>query len=493
MARLVEVIDDDLLAIDFCGPLDVGWIQHEFTGVDLGDKRLDDRLVFTAEKLARSPLSPINEACGSWASTKASYRLFNNPKATANAILAPHTRATVQRIGTNDQTILLVQDTTFIAYGTHSNTEGLGPIGKTYTTTQRGLIMHTTVAFTTSGVALGILNQQIWARKDIPNETKAEKNERIKRTHIEEKESYRWILALRETVGLMPEGSSSVTVADRESDFFEFMAEASRIGASYLVRAKNDRYLDSDNEYDTMIEAIVDSPVIGTCELKIPGNGKRHTRTAFVEIRTTSVTINPPRPHPSMKKEASDEPLEVSIVSATEISPPEDTAAISWVLVTNLPVKNYDAAIEKIGWYGKRWGIETWHKILKSGCKVEECRLETAERLKRFLTLFSIISIRLMYITHIARTQPDAPGTTVFSEEEIEALFIRVKKTKPTKRDLPTLQEAVQMIASLGGHLGRKSDGVPGITVLWRGFMRLHEDVEMLRSHKSALGITDSG
>jgi hypothetical protein len=39
-----------------------------------------------------------------------------------------------------------------------------------------------------------------------------------------------------------------------------------------------------------------------------------------------------------------------------------------------------------------------------------------------------------------------------------------------------------------GGHLGRKADGDAGITVMWRGLMRLYEDVEMLRAHKVVLG-----
>jgi hypothetical protein len=487
-----SVVDEDSLGFDFSGPLDVGWIQCEFTGVDLGDKRLNNRLIFTAEKLAKSPLSPINEACGTWASTKASYRLFDNSKASEKAILTPHKNATVTRIAAGDPTVLIVQDTSFIAYGTHSKVSGLGPIGKTFTTTQRGLIMHTAVAFTTSGVALGILHQRIWARKDVPKETQAEKNARIKRTPLEEKESYRWILALREVLGHVPEGFQPVTIADRESDFFEFMTEASRLGTSYVVRAKYDRAIDSDDEHDTLMEAIVAAPVLGTCEVDIPGNGKRRTRTALVEIRSAAVTINPPRPHPSMKNQVNEEPLEIYVISAIETSPSEGSDAISWVLATNLPIKTFDNAVEKITWYGKRWGIETWHKILKSGCKVEECRLETAERLKRFLTLFSIISIRLMYVTHVARVQPNSPSTTVFSEDEIEALFIRVKKIAPTTNKPPTIEEAVSMIAALGGHLGRKSDGAPGITVLWRGFMRLHEDVEMLRSHKLVLSLNDT-
>ena len=148
-------------------------------------------------------------------------------------------------------------------------------------------------------------------------------------------------------------------------------------------------------------------------------------------------------------------------------------------------------AAEKIQWYGRCWGIETWHKVLKSECKVEDCLLETGDRLRRYLTLFSIIGVRLMHVAYLARVQPETPATEVFSEEEVEALHIRVYKALPPPQP-PTLRATVRMLGRLGGHLGRKGDGEPGMTVLWRGWMRLYEDVVILRAHKQALGLVDS-
>jgi len=140
-----------------------------------------------------------------------------------------------------------------------------------------------------------------------------------------------------------------------------------------------------------------------------------------------------------------------------------------------------------VQWYARRWGIEIWHKVLKSGCKVEDCMLEEAERLKRYLTLFSIIGVRLMHVTYLARAQPDLPATDVFSEEEVEALHIRVTKASPPEDPVPTLREVVRMLGKLGGHLGRKGDGEPGVTVLWRGWTSLYGTVETLRAYKHSL------
>ena len=176
-------------------------------------------------------------------------------------------------------------------------------------------------------------------------------------------------------------------------------------------------------------------------------------------------------------------------MGATESSPPAGIEAISWVLLTNLAVPDFESAAEKVHWYGKRWGIETWHKVLKSGCKVEDCLLEEALRLKRYLTIFSIIGVRLMHVATVTRAQPETPATEVFSTEEIEALHVRVTKALPHQGQALTLREAVRLLGRLGGHLGRKGDGEPGVTVLWRGWMRLYEDVVILRAHKEALGL----
>jgi Transposase DNA-binding/Transposase Tn5 dimerisation domain len=480
-------------AIIDAGSQQASWVQEEFSGVDLSDPRLDRRLIKTAEQLAKSPAAPINEACGDWASTKAAYRLFDNNKVSAAAILKPHTEATVRRMAAHGSPVLVMQDTVFFSYGKHAKTRGLGPIGKSNSAGERGLIMHNALAFTASGVPLGVLNQRIWARRAVAPEGYQEKIERLQCTAIEEKESSKWLLALRETLERTPPGVQVITVADRESDFFEFITQAQEHRALFLIRARTDRALvPEDSEgYTRIREALASAPVLGALTVEIPSNGKRRARTASLEVRVAHVTIKPPQRRGHAKASASMEPSSVNVIAATEKTRPEGTEAIGWVLLTNLPVKNFDAAAEKVQWYARRWGIETWHKVLKSGCKVEDCLLETAERLTRYLTLFSIIGVRLMHVTYLARVQPQAPSTEVFSAEEIEALHIRLKKTLPP-HEPPPLRETVRMIGRLGGHLGRTCDGEPGLTVLWRGWMRLYEDVEILRACKQALGRFDS-
>jgi len=470
------------------------WVQKEFANADLPDKRLNRRLIKTASQLANSPASPINEACGDWASTQAAYRFFNNTKVSAAAILKPHLVETVERLGAQTEAVLVVQDTVFFSYGKHPNTRGLGPIGKGTNECDRGLIMHNALAFSASGVPLGLLSQRIWVRKEVVVEGYQEKIERLQCTPIEEKESSKWLLGLRETMERVPSGVKIITVADQESDFFEFIAEAEALGALFLIRACGDRLLipeDSEGSA-SLLEAIADALVIGALTVDIPGSGKRKARTASVEVRIAEVALKPPQRRGRAKTSGSTDPMRVHVIAATERDAPEGCEALSWVLLTNLPIKSFASATEKIEWYSRRWGIEIWHKVLKSGCKVEDCQLEAADRLKRYLTLFSIIGVRLMHVAHLARVQPEAHASEVFCAEEIEALHLRVKKSVPRATQPPTLRETVRMLGRLGGHLGRKSDGEPGLTVLWRGWQRLYEDVEMLRAYKQSLGQMNS-
>jgi hypothetical protein len=340
---------------------------------------------------------------------------------------------------------------------------------------------------------LGILSQRIWAREAVPDEGHQEKVERLQCLPVEEKESSKWLLGLSETLERAPMGAKLITVADRESDFFEFLTEAQEQGADFLIRARTDRQCVAEESegYASLLEALTTVEVLGTLQVQIPGNGKRKARAAEVEVRAVQVTVKPPKRRGKAQATTSLEPISVQVIGVTEVDSPAGAEAVSWVLLTNLPVPDFKAAVEKIGWYTKRFGIETWHKVLKSGCKVEDCLLETGERLSRYLTLFSIIGVRLMYVAYLARVQPELPANEVFSKEEIEALHVRMYQKLPPPEPI-NVREAVRMIGRIGGHLGRTCDGEPGMTVIWRGWMRLHEDVIVIRRMKQTFGLTTS-
>jgi hypothetical protein len=184
--------------------VDAGWSVREFHGLDLGDERLNRRLLVLAESFGAQPNAPINQASADWQATKAAYAFFANPKAQPGDILLPHQQRTLERMAAYPL-VLAVQETSFLNYTHHPATSGLGPIGGN----QQGLVMHSTLAFTAQGLPLGILEQQLWARPD-----EAPATRRTKRRPIAEKESYKWLSALRETFTMTPSEISLVTIAD---------------------------------------------------------------------------------------------------------------------------------------------------------------------------------------------------------------------------------------------------------------------------------------
>jgi hypothetical protein len=447
--------------------LDEQWAAIEFADVELNDARLNRRCQELAVALGQQPDAPINQACEDWADTKAAYRFFGDTKkVTPASICAPHHRRTVERMSQHPL-VLAVQDTTFFNYTHHPHTEGLGEIGNKKQH-QRGFGLHSTLVVTPAGVPLGALTQQFFTRPiGEPAHTPAE----LQRLPIEEKESYRWLEAFEQTLALTPTGVAVVTVCDREADIYEMFVLAEAKQASLVIRASADRVL-AEKEVRKLWAKVAQQPLAGQLTLQISSNQQRPARQATVSVRFSQVKLTPPW-RPNQKK------LPVVTLNAILVREDHPPAAveepIEWLLLTNTSVQNFDDAIRVVGWYGCRWHIELYHKIIKSGCTVEDCRLETAERLHNYIALMSVVAWRLHWMTYINRTDPDLPCTVILTATEWQVLYRRIQRTPSLPSTPPTVRQAVRWIAQLGGFLGRKCDGEPGITVMWRGWQRLQD------------------
>lgn len=450
---------------------EISWAAEELAQVDLKDNRLKDRCQKLADALGQQPTAPINQACEDWADSKAAYRFVDNPKVTPDEILAPHSQRTVERMKGHG-VVLAVQDTTFFNFTGHPKTQGLGEIG-TKAQQQRGFGLHSTLAVTLDGQPLGVLTQDYLERPiGKPSHTPKE----AKKQPIEEKESYRWLQALEKTIELAPEGVQVVTVCDREADIYEMFVLAQERRASLLVRADDNRSLQGD-EVQHLWPKVERQPIRGELSVHITGNDQRKERQATVSIRFCMVKLRPPwRPE---KKKLPVVTLQAILVR--EENPPENLAElgdhepIEWMLLTNTPVTDFEEAVQVVGWYCCRWQIEVFHKIIKSGCRVESSLLQTAKRLQNYITLMCIVAWRLHWLTYINRTAPDLPCSHILTTVEWQALYMRIHKTTKFPKILPTVHQSIRWIAQLGGFLGRKSDGEPGITVIWRGWQRLQD------------------
>jgi hypothetical protein len=446
--------------------IDAGWSVREFAGLDLGDARLNRRLLTMAEAFGAHPQASINQASEDWQATTAAYAFFANPTVEPRDILVPHQPRTLERMAA-EELVLAVQDTCFLNDTHHPATTGLGPIGGG----QPGLVLHTTMACTPQGLPLGILDQRIWARP-------AEPAPRGRRRPIAEKESQKWLNALEESSSLPPSEIRLVTIADREADLYEFLDRAHDLEAESVVRATHDRKV--AGAVGQLWAHMASHARAGTVTVTLAARPQRPERQADLEVRVAQGVLQPPQ-RPADDPGIWLEPRAVWALWLHEPAPPAGAEAVDWLLLTTVAITTWAEATERIGWYGVRPGIESWHKILKSGCTVEDARLEAAEKLVPYLTLMGILAWRLFWLTHIHRQEPEASCTRILADHEWKALSTKIKRTAVLPDTPPTVRQAVRWIAQLGGFLGRKGDGEPGITTIWRGWSRLTDIAEVYR------------
>ncbi|GBD97978.1 transposase for transposon Tn5 [bacterium BMS3Abin06] len=447
----------------------VDWAEEEFSGAELGDNRRVNRLVTIARDFYARPIANIPQACGSRAKTKAAYRFLENSENTMEKIHKSHYEATVNRIG-EEKVVLSVQDTTTLNYSTHPATENLGLIG--YRENGGiGLVVHDTMAFNINGTPLGIIDVQCWARD--PEEFG--KKHLRKQYKIEQKESYKWLKSFKATEKAQRRCAKTtlVSVGDREADIYEFfhLALSNVKGPKLLIRAEHNRLL-ADGQ-GKLHEHISSRESAGIQVVHVPRKGKQSAREAKLEIRFTEVKLKPPQD----KKELGE--LSVFAISAEEIEVPEGIKGLKWILLTTCEVKTFDQAIEKLRWYCIRWGIEIYHRTLKSGCKIEQRQLGSADRIETCLAIDMVVAWRIYHLTKLGREVPDLPCTVFFEDAEWKALVAYKTQNPVPPEKPPTLRESIHMMASLGGFLGRKCDGEPGTQTLWLGLQRLDDITEM--------------
>jgi hypothetical protein len=454
---------------DWVDRADGGWTRVEMGELALGDIRLERRLRRVAEELSQQPEYPINLASQDAAATKAAYRLFDNEKVSSARILSCHRKNVIKR-AQSEPVVLAIQDTTVFNFTSHKKTRGLGPIGKSEEP-HKGLFLHSVLAVTPYGLPLGVLSHRCWAREDFVDSANTYQDR-----PLHEKESYRWVQALREVSELsLGSATTVVHVGDRECDIYEFLREAQGANARFLIRASYDRRVESADEVGSVQRHLGGMPPQALLELRIP----TQKRTAHLELRFSSVVLRAPQR--IVRKERVS--VQCWVVNVVERTPPEGHEPLSWTLLTNVGVHSIEDAVERLSWYQRRWSIEEFHKVLKSGCLVEDCRLQTAERLKRYLALFCVIAWRIFWMTHIARADPNSSALVVLGTQEIGALSsLKRFKDKHLNAQTMTVRQAVVAIAALGGHLARRSDPPPGTQCLWRGWQRLASMTEMYDS-----------
>ena len=437
------------------------WAREEFGQAKLKDARQVRRLEKIAADFMKQPQASINAASGDWAGSLGAYRFFDSP-IEADAVLSGHRQKTIERMQ-GRAVVLAVQDTTTLNFTSQRAKRGLGQIG-TRASGAKGFYCHATLAVDSEGCALGVLDVQSYLRAPEPGK-RQRTGEAMKR------ESVRWLQSLarcQEAALGCGAATQIISVADREADFYELFAyaaqEAPAVGV--LVRAQHDREL-AEGRLFTQLRA---QPLLGTLPVEVPRSAGRVPRRAHLQIRSKAVRL----PAPAHWRDAQARPvLELWAVEAWEAQPPKGDPAICWRLLTTLPARSLRQAVTALGYYTLRWKIEVWHKILKSGCQIEDRQLESFERLERVLRVDAVIAWRVLSCMTQGRAQPQLPCTVVLEDYQWKALYAFLKKAPPPRGQPPSLGEAMLLVARLGGFLARKNDGHPGAQVLWRGLAKL--------------------
>ena len=464
----------------------VPWVLNEMKTADLKDKRLNNRLREVLCQLGGHPTASIPAACGGHAEMTAAYRLFDNEKATFEAILQPHLDTTRQRMASHP-VVLLVQDTSEIEVTRPGQQmAGAGPLDGG---ARWGAMLHPLHAFTPDGTPLGTVHARAWVRDQAGKRSHSLSRGQRAAIAIEEKESYRWVEAFRRASEETQHCPSTqlICVADSEADIYELLAEATTEshGVDWLVRAGQNRALQEDPDQETaekyLREQVLTEAVLFTQTIQVRGrkariNGEtrgrrqpRDSREAEMEVRAAAVTLRPP-----WRADRKLPAVTVNTVLVREVDPPENDEPVEWLLLTTLPVDEIAQVRLVIQYYCARWMIEVFFRVLKSGCRVEERRFQHVDRLLPCLAVYLIVAWRTLYVCRLGRGCPEVSCEAVFEPAEWKSVWKVIHRSTPPNVP-PRLAEMVRLVAQLGGYVNRKRRDPPGPQTIWIGIQRMHD------------------
>jgi hypothetical protein len=438
--------------------MQTGWAYNEICRANLWDPRCYNTLSGAVEKLAEHAEVSFSRALGS--QRKSISHILHHPKVLPEDLLVGHVRATHLRC-LDEALILVASDTTSVDFTTHKATEGIGPLENRH---RRGFLVHSALAMTPAGCPMGLLYQHSWARDGEQIGIAKKRRERA----FEDKESHKWLDALRGVEKALPQGKAALLIQDQEADIFEFFAAKRRPEIDLLIRAAHPRRLEIENQGDPkyLLEALACAPVVATLRVAVHARPDREAREAVLCVRMTSVWIRPPL----HGKDPQAQPIRLQVIGAWEQdAPPEIKEPIHWTLLTSLAVPDVEAALRILGYYTKRWRIERFHYVLKSGCNLEKLQLDQFETLSKAVSLYSIVAWRLLHLTYLGRELPEAPVEEALSGMERHVLELA------TGKPIRTVQEALLAVAKIAGFRPLPSAPNPGVKSLWLGFRKLND------------------
>lgn len=437
-----------------------GKVRKEFQSAEFGDDRLTDRLIQVGDRLGRAPAESIPNACEDWAFTKATYRFCDNERVDPNEILDAHKRAQRSRIRGKEE-LLVVSDTTELVFPRHPSKEGLGDIGNSKTDLE-GVKVHSTIGLDPQTHRMtGVIDQQSLI-EDQQASTKHDANGKDEPIELES-EQEKWIRGDRQASHWLAEEVRPIFIHDRGADAFAFYHEVTDdLDAGFVVRANQNRCIQTPSGTDgRLIDWSEDLPEQGRTSIEIGRGNGRKAREAELTIKAGSCELLPPQNDPTHT-----EPVKVNVVRIDELG--EQNDPIQWVLLTTESVTTFSDSLTVVDSYRARWTIEDWHKVLKTGCRIEERRLETWERMEVLLSIYSVIAWKVLELRELARGEVHHSPEVLLTETERSILETKF----PELTDNGPKAYAIA-VAKIGGYLDRGSDPPPGWETMWKGLKKL--------------------
>lgn len=446
----------------------LGDIAAEFSGAEIPDWRLRQRLVCLAEALDAEPSLSLPKSLPQKADLEAAYRFLGNRRVTLGAVLGPHVRATADRCA-KARAVYVVSDTTECSFSGSERGSKLGRLGAG----SRGFLAHVALAIAGDGTRrpLGVLGIDVVVRDDEPKQHR--------NVHQQKKdgrrESLKWGRLIEKVASELPSEVAAVHVMDSEADIYELLSELQSSERHFIIRAGQERRL-----LDGLLsETVRGAPVLLSREVKLSRRSpvkrmtsRRHPprqgRSATLSISSMRVEIRRP------KTTSAEFPPSIgaNVVRVIEVAPPEGEDPVEWILFTSEPVDTAAAVAAVVDGYRARWMIEEYFKALKTGCDYERRELESLRTLTNFLGIAAVLAWRLLLLRSLHRDAPEAPATEISDSDMLEALAAQLihKKAPQSVRlpEHPTVAHVMNAIAFLGGHI--KNNGPPGWQVLWRGY-----------------------
>lgn len=450
------------------------WAERTFGDAALGDERRTARLVEVAAGVYSRPSGRLTQVFQDSAQREGAFRLVENGAVDAREIARATHRATA-RVCADKPFVFVAVDQTSLSFADRTGTK-FGPTsGKNVV--HRGMFAMSGLAVDASGTTLGTTALEYWVR---PNERCPKWKQDKRPAH--ERESHLWRRAIESSMQVMAAHAPKCRPwfqLDRGADFGDVLDFAYQQSLQITVRSAHNRAIEGRTK-SYLWPRMKAQPVLGQMSVAVSARGDRAARTAQLTVRAKRWRFRVAKAGSQRRTVW----IEMSAVYVSE--PGRRKNGIEWMLWTTYPINNAQDAIQVVRGYSMRWRVEDFHRAWKSGhCDIESSQLRSVDAVQRFGAITAAVAARAEHLKLRSRAEPDAPADSELSQHEVDAAILLSDTRKHRPGDKITMQQAVDLIARVGGYIGKASGGPPGTTSITRGLDRVAAAAKVLAIQRS--------